>query len=686
MGREAGSSSQSFKAPAKRSRPSSSSTGESLLSRIVRSAGELLGLHKPRFVYHQDDKEQRSELIRELWKGDYREAVGSLSTENQHLTSLFGEQTLRDDSGASETRVHYTPQSSWPRFEGLMNVLFRSRSSHLVPLFVAALSVRALHYRTPRHFWDSLVHFCRAIMSRSWTEKLVDEAVEQDPGPPYETAAGISGAVFDNFTLQVAYGSYATVDSSGQRFDMTNWASVLLPARAVPASFSIDRMLGAGGIFRTDRRMLDFLDLFSPGGHAIVTNQEERWRQFLAAAEAKTMLDKPAYASPFPPTRYVYHPPIWDRMQSSYEDVNFELDLMRTSIYHRYSDALLLGGDGLSYMRLIHRLAQDPRRYLETKPLVIPQLGEHPHGTYHVLHGDWRIWWPLLEKFAHVVGNHQVRADPTISEFNKHEHFLRICARACAEYVAEISATGSDYRVVPQFLRDARRNLSFAYVCYFLYLAAFKYLQMRNAVRRNESATLDLVWRENLASARTSMANKTNYAPMSVVRVYWGWALVEPLQTVYHNLRTLRQVLTHVGWDWPIENLNLLIREGVTSNITRELIEKFIKRINFTGLVNRALDAIFRDQRKQEEATDKDVDNDVQLIKDFLHTHIGTTYAAATAASDANSMGLDLSTWGGARHARREAPWAQMEREMADVDDFVRDVVTRLCPWHHWQP
>ena len=66
---------------------------------------------------------------------------------------------------------------------------------------------------------------------------------------------------------------------------------------------------------------------------------------------------------------------------------------------------------------------------------------------------------------------------------------------------------------------------------------------MRNGVRENKSATIDLIWRENLISARTSLANKTNYAPMSVVRVYWGWALVEPLQTLYHTLRTLRQTL-----------------------------------------------------------------------------------------------------------------------------------------------
>ena len=63
-------------------------------------------------------------------------------------------------------------------------------------------------------------------------------------------------------------------------------------------------------------------------------------------------------------------------------------------MFHRFSEGLMIGGDGLSYMRLIHRLAQDPRRYLETTPIVVPRMGENPHGLFHFMHGDWRIWAP----------------------------------------------------------------------------------------------------------------------------------------------------------------------------------------------------------------------------------------------------------------------------------------------------
>ena len=203
----------------------------------------------------------------------------------------------------------------------------------------------------------------------------------------------------------------------------------------------------------------------------------------------------------------------------------------------------------------------------------------------------------------------------------------------------------------------------FSPLCYFLYLAGFKYLLMRNAVRCNDSSRLDLIWRENLPSARTSLANKTNYAPMLVVRVLARLlgpgarrAAADGLPQAAHAApdpypRRVR--------DRPIENLNLLIREGVTTGITKDLITKFIRRLNFTSVVNRSLDAIFRWRRKEDQATDKNIDNDVGLIKEFLREKIGTNYTAATTATDLNDLELDLSSWGGSRHARQQAPRAR---------------------------
>ena len=65
-------------------------------------------------------------------------------------------------------------------------------------------------------------------------------------------------------------------------------------------------------------------------------------------------------------------------------------------------------------------------------------------------------------------------------------------------------------------------------------------------------------------------------------------------------------------------------------------------------------------RRKEDEATLKNIDTDVQLIKEFLRMHIGTTYAAATQQSNANQLSVDMSDWGGLRNARASAPYQQI--------------------------
>ena len=78
------------------------------------------------------------------------------------------------------------------------------------------------------------------------------------------------------------------------------------------------------------------------------------------------------------------------------------------------------------------------------------------------------------------------------------------------------------------------------------------------------------MWRENLPTARA--ANKTNYSQMSVITVHWGGALREPLRTAFHNTRTLRWLDTHVGLDFPIEQLNNWIADACPKNITEDWV------------------------------------------------------------------------------------------------------------------
>jgi hypothetical protein len=174
---------------------------------------------------------------------------------------------------------------------------------------------------------------------------------------------------------------------------------------------------------------------------------------------------------------------------------------------------------------------------------------------------------------------------------------------------------------------------------------------------------------------------------MSVVVVYWGIALLEPLQTAFHNTRTVRWVRTHVGWDMVIEMLNLLVKQSVVANITHELIRKFIRRLNFTWVVHRAMEAVVKERRQRDEATLKKIDEDVELLLEWLRKSIGTTYNQATKLDNTNLLNVDMSRWGGDRRAADRlngAPWKQRERAMADYREYVRGKVTTYCPWMMW--
>ena len=129
-------------------------------------------------------------------------------------------------------------QTAWPRFEGVLSCLFRARSQKIVPLETAALSVSFKHYHVAHVLWDTMSYFTKAVMSRKWTEDLCEDAIKRNPNPVYETLAGMTGAVFDNFELKVGYGSYAPMlraihtRVSAFRMEMTNLGDGVLPGKS----------------------------------------------------------------------------------------------------------------------------------------------------------------------------------------------------------------------------------------------------------------------------------------------------------------------------------------------------------------------------------------------------------------------------------------------------------------------
>ena len=153
------------------------------------------------------------------------------------------------------------------------------------------------------------------------------------------------------------------------------------------------------------------------------------------------------------------------------------------------------------------------------------------------MHAEWRLHRQFIMWCADKVDNKQVVEDPSVSVFNSHRFFfLDVLTRAGAKYINFLAQSPG----APSFddpgpiLAQAEANIDFAWVCHFLYDAGFFTLDFLQGVRGNNSHLLDLLWREFFASAHSGTANKTQYVPMSIMRVFWGMAMTPELDALYH--------------------------------------------------------------------------------------------------------------------------------------------------------
>ena len=126
------------------------------------------------------------------------------------------------------------------------------------------------------------------------------------------------------------------------------------------------------GIFRKDLSLREFARSFFLDNRGIRGNKERRWQLFLRADRNATLLDRPAVRPLWRPYK-VYHEPIMGVLQSSYEDVEHELNVMRNA--YANESVMFVAGDGLALMRMNHIFASKPDFYFDMSPFIIPIQG-----------------------------------------------------------------------------------------------------------------------------------------------------------------------------------------------------------------------------------------------------------------------------------------------------------------------
>ena len=431
--------------------------------------------------------------------------------------------------------------------------------------------------------------------------------------------------------------------------------------------------------FRQRLSMRAFISLFLHNNNEIKANCNARFARYLRYTDE--IFTRPSTVPTW--KAYMrYHPPMFGLLQSKYDHVEEEIKRLRE--IHATDQILFVGGDGLTIMRVNWLIHRDPTAYLDETPMLVPIQGESPHGVFHVLHAGWRLYLRFLRACAlHLSNqdpkagiNQQVRDDPTVSDLNRSLHFLNRVARAGAEYLVYISRTGGPaIDDVEYWLNSCTRNIDLAWLVHFLYDYAFMVLDFKNAVRANKSKHIDLIWREFLSLGRANTANKTQYCPMAIMRIFWSYTMHPHLKELYENMRSIPMSLnagSRVGWDMPCEWLNLAITKGVKTHVSEDHITKFIAGFALSDRNNQLLRDQFLDKRSAKLYKMKSIEEDSVKLKTFFMQKIGSDWNTASRRNSESRLGI----------TRGKLPWEEVSDAARrggkdSVPNFVSETVRR---------
>ena len=374
------------------------------------------------------------------WAGNFSDTHSEVLAANPDLQEFLHESTL---NGYTERRLYddVTASRRNARLNFVGGVIARNRNKNYLPKHQLLLALQSKHKLMHRQLWNDFASV-RTMPAYNWTDDLVTAALKQTRPLQYPIFDGITAACFDNYSSQMNYHAAHNADTQGQRIDMTNWATLYLPLSSSP-DFTLLSMgpNPLASMFKPGFDKLSIAELCHPQHPDITARQQRRWKDSFTTIANGTYFNRPTF-QPWCANDMYYHDPIEGKLQSSYADVDFELNEMWDDDKHKWSTFVFLGGDGLAIHRINHTIARNPGKYLRTAPAVIPVQGEHPHGTCHVLHMGWRPYAPLLLTILHQTGHTECKADFSVSAFNDYDHVTTILIEGISKYFIHLSQSG----------------------------------------------------------------------------------------------------------------------------------------------------------------------------------------------------------------------------------------------------
>ena len=344
-------------------------------------------------------------------------------------------------------------------------------------------------------------------------------------------------------------------------------------------------------------------------------------------------------------TRVIYRDPIPGVGTAGYDEIDTVMAAISKAFIEvkKSASVVLVAGDQQSYNRMVWKKKHEPR----ANNWYVPLPGEF-HMVAHVLMAIHILWYQQLSSWAvSELGWSNTIKDKwdSVEEWHHYDRFYMILIAALVDYIA--ARTGTAAPLVPRYLltnpavllEKVAGNASASMIVRFLFEYGLPYLALRNAVRTNNSKTLDLMWL--IAFHWWRATNKYQYAIMAVYVTATRHALVPALERIYESHRTCSisgNASCNVALDYMQERANRWCKFFVIGHNLFERLKVLASMLNtFVWVWPRFQRATGRPLPEDYENTDFKP-KDRETLVTGLQRELGTTFDPLTQASTRNKF------------------------------------------------
>lgn len=524
-----------------------------------------------------------NETIRRLQSEDYSEHMGAMGVMNPGLFAFLRSFTLNGAYIRAARRGAADARNIMRSFvlNFMIGWLVRLFDQRIFVFSHVVLSLMALRCRVPKMFWGVLsanrilYSYDTALMFATDMGNLVMHAP-----PPEDASKYVMLAVYDNcqYKLGTNY-EHAVEQRRNDRYDCCNWFTMYLPNTMDPEIRECLSEKKGWNNREAPIRVRTALTNFDDFGRLL----GDVWSFCV-----DVLLEDGEFA-------LLYHPDVdgaQDRIiiqhhvptehgTAAYEDNKILLAKIGAHVKNVLGRQFaFVVGDQQSYSRMTFL----KRRETASLEFVIPMPGDF-HFAVHYLMGIHGLWFDTFISWfvltiglcAKTCGGGENPAKwGSVEKYNDYRFLYEVIIVSLMRYLKEAVPPGL-LKNIPLLMKLAEQNRGATVVLHFLFGFALPWLSLRQSIRARASRRVDAFWEQSLPMFLAS--KKKLYSQLVVDHTYVTMSLHDSFKRLWYLHRTCSQRGNRgrdVGWDQAMEQVNNLLKNGISDGAKRTSIDVFI--------------------------------------------------------------------------------------------------------------